>query len=527
MSTHRSVKRFDLGEMREATTTPQGFLLVPGFATRTGVFPYMDGNGDIRRELRHPDDVFDPKSLATLKYAPVTLEHPPVTVSPENAAQYSKGHTTERVEVNREMVDVDLIVEHQDAIDAVQKGGIRELSSGYIADIVEEEGTYNGAPYNFRQINIRYNHLAMVRKGRAGPEVRMRLDAADAVMRNDEVSIPARAEMSQESAVSDADIESTKTIVIAGKEVQLQNDVADAIQDMFDRYDEMRAKQSELEEQMAKSQDRKDVDINGPKPSPQMKVEQQGADGRGASGKSAAGGKIGPGEKTVHPDSEEEKEDGEGQEEQGGMSKNSRDADMEDKKDEEKDCKDAEEKEEKKDYEAAPAGQGGGAATSPVDQLKKDLDEARKNFDVMAGKMDAMAAESMNKGEAKPDRMDSKAFRSAVQKRVKLERTASKLVPFEVAAKFDSMTDEQIQKTVIKHVHPKADLADKSPVYLQSRFDSIIETHEESSVEGRREIGRQFMERKDADEVSPDQARLRMIKETREQWKQPLSGSKK
>lgn len=535
--TQIAVRRFDLGEMREASRTPQGFLFVPGFATRTGVFPYLDGDGNMRRELRHPDDVFDPASMATLKYAPFTIEHPPEMITPDNVAEYSKGHTTERVEVNREMVDVDIIVEHQDAIDAIEKGGVRELSSGYIADIVEEEGTYNGAPYNFRQINIRYNHLAGVRKGRAGPEVRMRLDAADAVMRTDEDAVPMRAEFSQESAVDSDDEPEMKTVVLLGREICLPNDVADFIQDLNDRYDEMRAKQSVMEEQMAQKAKRNDVDINGPKPSPQVKVEQQGPDGKGAGGKTAAGGKVGPGQKTVHPDSEEDdKKDGEGEAEQGGVNKNARgakvDDDMEDSDDDKKDA-DGEEMEDAsedkaghEDFEGGNAASGGGAAMSPVDQLKKDLDETRAKLDAVMGKYDAMAAESMNKGEAKPDRMDS--VEKQVQRKVKLIMGASKLVPFETARKFDSMSDIKIMKTVIKHVHPKADLDGKSTIYIQSRFDSILESHEESGSEMRSEVGRKLMRAdSETEDANPEQARLKMIKGSRELWQQPLSGSKK
>lgn len=545
----KAVKRFDLGEMRSATRTPQGFLMCPGFATRTGVFPYLDGDGNIRRELRHPDDVFDPVSLATLKYAPVTVEHPPVMLDPKNVAQYSKGHTTERVEVNRDMVDTDLIIEHQDAIDAVENEGIRELSSGYLADIVEEEGVFNGAPYNFRQKNIRYNHLAMVRRGRAGPEVRMRLDSADAVMRTDDISIPKRGEFSQESSVSDAEEPVTKKLVILGREIDLPADEADAMQDLLDRYDEMRAKLSELEEAMSTKarKDKKDVDINQKGISPQVKVEQQGPDGRSAGGKTAAkpGTITGPVGKA---DDEEEKDDEDEHGIVGGVKSNSRgeggaelkDDDDEKEHDDDDEHDDAESEGSgmakggfKNDFEGGNAASGGGAAMPMVEQLKKDMKDMYDNF---MGKMDAMAASSMSAGEAKPDRMDSKDVQKQIRARVKLERQASQLVPFEVAKKFDSMSDDQVRAAVIKHKSPKADLEGKSSVYLQSRFDSLVETLEETGAETRRNAGRAMLglvsnngERTDsADaEVDPTEARRKMINGSRDLWKSDLSARKK
>ena len=515
MKIHKGVRRFDLGEMRKAEKTPQGFLKVPGFATRTGVFPYIAGDGTLRRELRHPDDVFDPASMATLKYAPVTLEHPPVMLDPTNVAEYSKGHTTERVEVNREMVDVDLIVEHADAIEEIENGGLRELSSGYLCDVVEEEGSFNGAAYNFRQKNIKYNHLAMVKRGRAGPEVRMRLDSADAVMRNDEVSVPQRGEFEQESSVNDSEAETTKKVIISGKEVELDAETADTIQDMLDRYDEMRAKIADLEDNMAKRKDNLDVDINQKGVSPQVKVEQQGPDGKKSSGKTPPR----PGTETGRQD--DEMEDGDEHGVVGGVTANGK-ADDEMKDDED-------EGEDKKDFEAGNAAGGGGAALSPVDQLKKDLDETRAKLDAMiAVKKDAEANASMKEGEKKPDRMDS--MQAKIRARVKLERQAEKLVPAEIAQKFDSMTDNQIRETVIKHRHPKADLAGKSEIYLQTRFDSMLELMEETTTETRKEYGRALLgpdARFDGSDVNPQKARMDAIRAGQDLWKSDLSAKRK
>lgn len=515
MKKTRQVRRFDFGELRSATRTPQGFLMCPGFATRTGVFPYMDGSGNMRRELRHPDDVFAPESLITLKNAPVTIEHPPVMIDPSNVSQYRKGHTTDRVEVNRDMVDVDMIVEDQDAIDAVEKQGMRELSSGYTADIVEEEGTYNGAPYDFRQKNIVYNHLAIVKRGRAGPEVRLRLDSADAVMQGDPEKVN-EAMFSQETGVTDADVSagsSSKKVVILGREVDLPSDVADTVQDLLDRFDEMRAKQSLLEDEMkAKRKDQKDVDVSQPGVSPQVKVEQGIPDGKGAPGKTAAqpgsitGGPVGKAD-----DEEEEKEDGEKGEEFGKK------ADDEEKEDDE-----------------PSASKGEGAMQSPLDLLRKDADDKKAAYDDAKAKMDEAAAASMNQPEKKPDgeKMDSADVQKLVRARAKLERQAEKLVPFKVAQKFDSMTDNQIMSEVIKYRHPKADLEGKGRHYLQSRFDSIVESLEEDGTRERQNAGKALLgvggDRMDSEtQADPGQARMKMIQGTRAAWQQPLSASKK
>lgn len=534
MSTQVQARRFDYGEMRSAERTPQGFLKVPAFATRVGVFPYLDGSGRVRRELRHPDDVFAPESMQTLQYAPFTIEHPPEMITPENVKMYSHGHTTERVERAQDKLDTDVIIESEEGIRAVEEDGIREVSCGYSADIVEEKGEWNGAPYDFRQINIRYNHLAGVRRGRAGPEVRMRLDSADAVMQT---------EFATESSVNDADTNvigdpKTKKIVVVGREIELPSDAADTIQDMMDRFDEMRARLAQLEETMAK---RNDVDVSQKGISPQVKVEQQSPDGRAAGGKTPArpgtitGGPAGKAdaEKEEKDDADEEKEDG-GEEEQGGVHKNARDDE------EEKD--DAEEKD---DYEGSSAAAGGGSASDLVSRMKKDMGEMQKKMDAMQAKLDNYASEGFGKNEKKGDRNDSS--KEQIRARVRLERQAEKMVPAETVAKFDSMSDDEVRMAVIQHHHPKADLKGKSTEYLASRFDHMAEVfdrdyEDEDRAEKRRDFGRaaagvetrtdgaddESGDRFDGDrDYDPNKARLKMIQSGREEHRSDLSATKK
>lgn len=56
--------------------------------------------------------------------------------------------------------------------------GKRELSCGYHCDFVARDGVYKGVPYQYVQRNMRGNHVASVKSGRMGSDVRV-LDAAD------------------------------------------------------------------------------------------------------------------------------------------------------------------------------------------------------------------------------------------------------------------------------------------------------------------------------------------------------------
>ena len=481
MTMHKDAFRYDVGQITSVERTPQGFLKIPGFATRTGVFVYRDRDGGIRRELRHPDDVFAPESLKTLANVPVTLEHPPVMVTPENFKQYSCGYTTDRVDVNRDLVETDLIVAEQTAIASIESRERRELSCGYLADLVPEIGTFNGAPYDCRQKNIRYNHLAVVKSGRGGPEIRLRMDSLDAVMMG------------------------TKSVVVMGQEVEMPADAAAAVEAMLESYDEMKGKVYSLEAEFMK----KDVDINQKGVSPTIPVEQGPEDGRSAGAKKDE--EMSPGVKSAKGlDAEEEKK---------------KDAE------EEKAKKDADEKEKKDAFEKK-------SDAEKVEELKKDLDVAKAKADAMEAKCDAMEAEKKDGSISPPvsgkpsgapmyDRKDAADFHKAVNARVALVNKAALLVGKETIAKFDSMSDDEIRAACIMARHPKQDMKGKSATYLEVRFDSLCEQLEGSAL-SRREMGGSLMARMDASEhLDPRAARAKAHADAKEEFKQPLSAVKK
>lgn len=208
--------RFDAAQLKSATRTPQGFLRAPVRATRTGVFTYRLGDGTIRRELRHPDDVFNPDSLATLAGVPLTSDHPNtkkpdvMLVTADNAREFMVGYTGDTVERDEQFVATYVTVTDQAVIEAIESGK-RELSCGYTCEKDDERGIYEGQEYDCRQRNIVYNHLAIVDRGRAGPDVRVQLDAADAV---------------QVSTILEA---KKMKVVLGGAEYEVNDDLGSAI----------------------------------------------------------------------------------------------------------------------------------------------------------------------------------------------------------------------------------------------------------------------------------------------------------
>lgn len=166
--------------------TDEGYLDGDAIITRTGVFVYRNPlTGQVvSRELRHPDDVFKKDSLDTLKMVPITNRHPNTDVNAKNAKRFTVGTTGENVRHDSQDVMNNIKITDQQTIQDIENGR-QELSAGYFTNIIKEDGIYNGEKYDHRQTDIRYNHVAVTEKGRAGESVRLNFDSIDEISDED------------------------------------------------------------------------------------------------------------------------------------------------------------------------------------------------------------------------------------------------------------------------------------------------------------------------------------------------------
>lgn len=156
-----------------------GRLIVDAKLTRTGVFDYRNSDGSTRKEFRPASEVFDEASLATFPLASVTNDHPADMVTVDNASGVTVGMVTGNIRRLDDHVAAELIIFDGRAIEAIEAGKL-ELSCGYHAEVDETSGTTpDGEHFDCSQKNIRINHVAIVDVGRAGPEARIRMDAAE------------------------------------------------------------------------------------------------------------------------------------------------------------------------------------------------------------------------------------------------------------------------------------------------------------------------------------------------------------
>ena len=153
--------------------THDGFLICRNVPiARTGDQDYLgseiglDGTeaGNVLAVHRSPEEVFSQATMASFEGKPVTNDHPPGIIGPDDVRLYEMGHAENIRRGAGEWADyilADLHIHDRELIDAIQ-GGKREVSCGYECEYVpNEDGTYS-------QKNIRGNHIAVVERGRAG-----------------------------------------------------------------------------------------------------------------------------------------------------------------------------------------------------------------------------------------------------------------------------------------------------------------------------------------------------------------------
>jgi len=168
-------------EIGDRTETPDGYLAVNAKIARMGHYQYLRGEiGDTEgnpNELvdvyRPEDEVFDADAMASFAHKPITLNHPKDAVSKDNWKQYSRGMSGGRVVRAGDFLEIPMVVNDGEAISAINNG-TRELSAGYSAEITVGDGIApDGKPYRALMSNIRGNHIAIVKNGRAGSQCRI------------------------------------------------------------------------------------------------------------------------------------------------------------------------------------------------------------------------------------------------------------------------------------------------------------------------------------------------------------------
>lgn len=167
-----------VGQMKE---TSEGYLVATARVARTGIQNYLASElgdiakdegfspNDIVRVLRPADEVFSADSLKTITRLPVTVGHPSESVTSDNWASLAVGEVGDAYSTEPEWIIVNPMIKDRAAAEAARTTH-KEISMGYTANIIPHA---EKSIADFVQTGIRYNHLALVPKGRAGYKARI------------------------------------------------------------------------------------------------------------------------------------------------------------------------------------------------------------------------------------------------------------------------------------------------------------------------------------------------------------------
>lgn len=255
--------RYDFSPIEKYELTPEGYLRVWATIARTGIQHYTDADGSIRKEFRPESEVASPESLASFAGKAITMEHPPVLLDSENTKNYQIGFTGSEIVYDNGFVRAVMTVTDRDTIDRVVRGDVREVSAGYRVNYDPTPGvTDSGEHYDGIQKDISGNHVAIVRRGRAGPQVKLHLDRQDAadpyLFSTEEIQT-----MTAKVVFDGAEFEVSESVALAiTKE---REDAKMSYEDMKMKYDQlmkeakdMEVKMASMEEDMKKKEDSSD-----------------------------------------------------------------------------------------------------------------------------------------------------------------------------------------------------------------------------------------------------------------------------
>lgn len=118
--------------------------------------------------FRDPDELA--KAAPTANGIPVLIEHIPVSAD-DHQPDSVVGATGTNAVFNAPYLDVALVVWAKDAINRIESGEQKELSSAYRYRPDMRPGEWQGQKYDGVMRDLAFNHVALVQNGRAGPDV--------------------------------------------------------------------------------------------------------------------------------------------------------------------------------------------------------------------------------------------------------------------------------------------------------------------------------------------------------------------
>lgn len=164
---------------------PDGHVRVSARILKEGVFNYAPEELKNREGIELldgyvkefiPRGEFTERALSSLEGKPVLLgNHEWQTAGGENKSSRVVGSVAGRPKVVNGGIECDFLITDSEAVDALKRKTLHDVSAGYELDFEPSPGTFRGLKYSGVQRNLRFNHVLLLPfgDGRCGPDVRV------------------------------------------------------------------------------------------------------------------------------------------------------------------------------------------------------------------------------------------------------------------------------------------------------------------------------------------------------------------
>ena len=158
-----------------------GFMRCRARFLAVGIMPYAPEELDLPNlDVNELLDIFVPLDTLSDPHAIRSLEGMPVVAythewAGPDTAYKQVGSVAGTPRIEGPYLTGEIVVTDKGTMEAIKAGELSDISSAYTAFYTMEPGEYDGAHYDGRKSQLRYNHIALLRpgEGRAGRDVRV------------------------------------------------------------------------------------------------------------------------------------------------------------------------------------------------------------------------------------------------------------------------------------------------------------------------------------------------------------------
>lgn len=226
--------------------TGEGYLSGNAAIAKVGILTYALSDGTMRKELVPESTLFNRASMDSLGMKPITNQHPPeILLHVDNVKRRKVGFTGETIKRDNQFLTTSMTITDSDAIRSIDAGTL-ELSPGYKAEVVLQDGMFEGERYDAVQVRRTYNHVAICDKARGGSDLRLNLDSIDKIDGVETEKFSDNTNFNKPKLKPKKGDSEMPTLNIRGVDYEATQEVCNAYRDAVDKIDSLETEATAL-----------------------------------------------------------------------------------------------------------------------------------------------------------------------------------------------------------------------------------------------------------------------------------------